>query len=209
MNGHVFGTVVRQMAETGTMDPTDEAEAGRTRRVDARRNLQAIVTAAAKMLAEDPRVSMQEIAVAAGLHRATVHRHFPSRDDLVRAVLERAHDEADRALEQILAEPSGSARDQLARSVDAMLEIGDRWRTYRFAGVTPEVQRRREAIGSPLRELVAAAQAEGSIRTDLSADLATLALGGAVSAVLSRISAGGLSRADAGAFVLQVVSVPS
>lgn len=197
------------MAESAIVDFTDEAAAGRARRVDARRNLQAIVSAAARMLAEDPRVSMQEIAVAAGLHRATVHRHFPSRDDLVRAVLDRAYDESDRAIESIVASPSGTPRDQLVRAVDAMLEIGDRWRTDRYVGVTPEVQRRREAIGSPLRELVAAAQAEGSIRTDLPADLATLALGGALSVVLTRMAGGGMSRADACAFVMQVISVPS
>lgn len=209
MNGRVFGTVVRQMADTGTMEPTDEATSGRVRRVDARRNLQAIVSAAARMLAENPRVSMQEIAVSAGLHRATVHRHFPSRDDLVRAVLERAYDESDRALEVILAEPSGTAREQLKRFVDSMLEVGDKWRTYRYTGVTPEVQRRREAIGSPLRELIARAQEEGSVRTDMPADLVAAALGGAVQMALMRMAGLGMSRDDASAFVLQVVSVPA
>ena len=187
----------------GDLPPT------RVRRVDARRNLQAIVQAAARMLADDPRVSMQEIAVAAGLHRATVHRHFPSRDDLVRAVLEHAYDESDRALEAILAEPSAKARDQLERFVDAMLEIGDRWRTYRYTGVTPEVQRRREALGSPLRALVAKAQEEGSVRTDMASDLVATALGGSVNAALTRMADGSLTRAQATAFVLQVITDPS
>lgn len=190
---------------TAVDGPTDLRQE-RVRRVDARRNLSAIVKAAARMLADDPRVSMQEIASAAGLHRATVHRHFPSRDDLVRAVLEHAYDESDRAFEQILEDASGTSADQLERFVDAMLEIGDRWRTYRYTGVTPEVQRRREALGSPLRVLIGQAQADGSVRTDLPADLVATALGGVVHAALTRMADGGLTREQGVKFVLQVVA---
>lgn len=188
---------------------SDDLRPVRVRRVDARRNLDAIVQAAARMLAEDPRVSMQEIAVSAGLHRATVHRHFPSRDDLVQAVLEHAYDESDRALEAILADGSRSSREQLERFVDAMLEIGDRWRTWRYTGITPEVQRRNQALGSPLTVLVGKAQQDGTIRTDLPADLVAVALGGLVHGSLTRMAGGSLTREQAVAFTLQVLSPPA
>jgi len=56
---------------------------GRERRVDARRNLASIVVAAAEVLAERPRASMQEIADAATtmparLRRASTRRSRPS-----------------------------------------------------------------------------------------------------------------------------------
>ena len=41
-----------------------------------------------------------DIARVAGLHRATVHRHFPTREDLVAAVRARWYVEAERAVEE-------------------------------------------------------------------------------------------------------------
>lgn len=176
------------------------------RRIDARRNLEAIVSSAGEMLATNPRVSMQEIAAAAGLHRATVHRHFASRDDLVRAVLEQSHDEADAAVEQVLREGEHLAADErLERVVDVLLEVGDRWRTYRFApGLAPSV-RRRGALESPLQGLMTRSQAEGAVRTDVPADELTTALGGLVSAALPRIAEGSFTRERARAFVLAML----
>ena len=63
------------------------------RRADARRSVAAILAAASVCLRDDPHATMTTIARAAGVGRVTLYAHFPSRDDLLRAVVARAVDE--------------------------------------------------------------------------------------------------------------------
>ena len=58
------------------------------RRADADANRDAVVEAAIAVMAARPSASMKEIADASGLGRTTIYRHFPSREDLVRAIVE-------------------------------------------------------------------------------------------------------------------------
>ena len=59
-------------------------------RADARRNLERVLDAAARCFAEDgPDASVDEIARRAGVGHGTVFRRFPTKDDLVYAVVER------------------------------------------------------------------------------------------------------------------------
>ncbi|MCS7477136.1 TetR/AcrR family transcriptional regulator [Umezawaea endophytica] len=57
-------------------------------RADARRSTARILEAAQKVLAEDPSASLERIAEAAGLARATVHRRFASRQALLDALVQ-------------------------------------------------------------------------------------------------------------------------
>jgi AcrR family transcriptional regulator len=88
------------------------------RRADAERSITAILDAAVDILAQRPDAGLGEIAKAAGVVRQTIYAHFPSRDDLLEAV-------ADRALAQTLAaldaaEPeTGPAPEALDRLVRA------------------------------------------------------------------------------------------
>jgi AcrR family transcriptional regulator len=74
------------MAEPAQPQP---AEPGLATRADALASRERILTAA-EMLAGDRRVSMVEIAAAAGVGRSTLYRHFPTRQALQRAVADRA-----------------------------------------------------------------------------------------------------------------------
>jgi AcrR family transcriptional regulator len=78
----------------------------------------AILDAALDELARDPDASMSEIARRAGVVRATVYVHFPTRESLIEAVTERAIGEVVKLIEA--AEPrTGEPAEALARVVSA------------------------------------------------------------------------------------------
>jgi hypothetical protein len=58
-------------------------------RADAARNVHRIVEVAARMLGENPHAAMGDVGAAAGVSRATVYRHFPTREALLRAIEEK------------------------------------------------------------------------------------------------------------------------
>jgi TetR/AcrR family transcriptional regulator, mexCD-oprJ operon repressor len=181
---------------------------GRRRRSDAERNLRAIVDAAAQVLAARPRASMQEIAAAAGLHRATVHRHFATRDELVEAVREHALDEfaaviGDPALQEL--EPTEALEELTRRS----LELGDRNRIYRVAATFDEASdARAELFARPVVEIVDRGQRAGVVRADLSPELLARAWGGLLLVTLPEIAAGETVD-EAVRFVLALLVTPA
>src|SRR5213592_2793650 len=63
-----------------------DTQVGRTSRIDAQRSRERILAAAGALLGDNPRATMAEVAAAAGLGRSTLHRHFRTRMDLVRAL---------------------------------------------------------------------------------------------------------------------------
>jgi AcrR family transcriptional regulator len=181
---------------------------GRRRRSDAERNISSIVAAAIRVLGERPRASMQEVADAAGLHRATVHRHFSTRDDLLLAVRERALDEFAALVGQPdLGEmPPALAVEELTRR---SLELGDRLRLYRVTAVFDEAsEERADVLDRPIAELMERAQRAGDVRGDLPPEQLAMAWGGLVLAALPRI-ADGLALPAASSFVLTMLATPA
>ena len=95
-------------------------------RADAQRNIRSILEAAARVLAEDPTASMQEIAAAAEVSRPTVYRHFADREELIEAirveVMEQAFERLDAASSST--EPAATA---LERLIGDLAEIAVRY----------------------------------------------------------------------------------
>lgn len=176
----------------------ESAQDPRPRRVDARRNLEAIVEAAVPLLCEAPRASMQQIAEAAGLHRATVHRHFPSRDDLLDELRERAAVMSAAELDAVFAGAADDPGETLHRATAALLRVGNRYRLYRYTTWrSPANESRALQIADRIGALVTAAQASGQVRTDLPPAHVVAAFGGLVTGMLPLVGTGTLSVAEA------------
>ena len=142
----------------------------RRRRADAERSIAAILDAAVDALASDPDASMAEMARRAGVVRATIYVHFPTRETLIDAITERAIDEATRVIEQ--AEPArGPAAGALARVIAAA------WRTLGRYHALVEINMRRpdaelharhHPVLAQLEPLIERGRREGAFRDDVS-----------------------------------------
>lgn len=167
-------------------------------RADARRNIEAIIDAAARVLARDPDASIADIASAAGLGRVTVYGHFRSRRDLVETVVRRQLAAANHALEAInlTGDPAGA----LARLVAATWTVTARTGSLVAAAekVLPATTVR-ELHHGPLEQRVRAvverARAAGRFTTDVSTDWMVAMIHATIHAAASEVDAG---RLDAG-----------
>lgn len=138
-------------------------------RADARRNHERIVEAATAVFAEaGSSASFEEVARRAGVGSATLYRRFPTRASLFEAVY------ADQ-LDQLLtrgsiadASPAQTLDEWLRRFVDFI--IGKRAFAEEMAHDTEIVYAARRRIYATAEPLLAAAQADGEVRPDVTAD---------------------------------------
>ena len=130
-----------------------------------------ILDAALDALASDPEASMAEIARRAGVVRATIYVHFPTRDALIDAVTERAIAEATATIEA--AEPErGDASDALRRVVISAWRTLERYHALvaintRLAPA--ELHARHRPVLELLAPLIERGQRDGSFRSDVPA----------------------------------------
>ncbi len=85
----------------------------------------AIVTVAFDVFAEKPTATLAEVADAAGVGRATLHRHFSGRQDLLIAMAQDALAELDTVVEAAV-EDAESYTEGLRLAVDAMIPLATR-----------------------------------------------------------------------------------
>ncbi|MDJ0464094.1 TetR/AcrR family transcriptional regulator [Streptomyces sp. H27-C3] len=177
---------------------TDESSP--RRRADAERNATAILDAGLECLLVDPQASMAAIARAAGVSRVTLYSHFPTRESLLEAALERSVAEAVDAL-HAEAGDVGPADEALARLMRSSWQVLDRnFSAFAAAAATlpPDVIRdRHEYILRPVRDLILSGQQEGSIRKDLPADWLVTVVYQLMHAAAGEVQAGRMTTAAA------------
>lgn len=177
----------------------------RKRRADADRSVAAILDAALEALASDPDSSMSEIARRAGVVRATIYVHFPTRTALLDEVMEYAVGLVVQAMKG--AEPErGEPVDALERVLRAT------WRELaNFHGLlalntarlsAEELHRRHVPMLDQLEPLIERGQKAGVFRRDLPVSWQLAVIRAIVHAASREVQGGRLPDAEAEALML-------
>jgi AcrR family transcriptional regulator len=171
------------------------------RRADAERSIARILDAAVDALASDPEASMAEIARRAGVVRATIYVHFPTREALLEAVTQRAMAEVADVVEAAELH-RGDPAEALARVVAAS------WRTLgRYHALVAintqqhghaELRQRHSSVLATLEPLIERGQADGTFLADVPAAWHLSMMMALMHAASGELGAGRVNDADAG-----------
>jgi AcrR family transcriptional regulator len=184
---------------------TAEAPAPKRRRADAERSVAAILDAAIQALASDPDSSMSEIARRAGVVRATIYVHFPTRTDLLDAVMEHA-------VAQVV-EAMRGAEPQRGEPVEALERVlRATWRQLaQFHGLlamntarlsAEELHRRHVPMLDQIEPLIERGQKQGVFRSDLPVAWHLAVVRAIVHAASAAIQGGRIAESEAEAAML-------
>lgn len=166
------------------------------RRAVGHRNHEAILAAALSALQHDPDAGMHEIADRAGVGRATLYRHFPTRDELLTALRRRAREQGKTAM--AAARPDeGDPVEALVRIVAALVDVGARNRVLFGSEMNKPTLAQREKHFEPVTRVFERAQREGMVDPAVSATWLTTALRMLLGAAAAEGQAGRLDRKDA------------
>ena len=151
---------------------------------------EAILDAAADLLAQGGEApSLTDVAAAAGVARANLYRHFPTRERLLQALTAAAHDTtAARLAEADLdAVPVSEAIARVARVIASggskYAAVADRFGTSDDAGDAEQ------QIGTMIKSLLRRGIDDGTLRRDLTVDELAVTLGSLLRAA-ARMTAG-------------------
>ena len=166
---------------------------------------EAIIDAAIDTLARNPGASLSEIAARAGVGRASLHRHFRSRDDLVAAITLQSMNEVDAATDEAVGD-ARTARERLSRMLEAVVPLGDRYHflaTEAFDDVS--LKTRHEADLEWLGGLVDELREEGLVAPDVPRGWAVANIDAQVWLAWSEVAAGNLAPADAAGLAMRTL----
>ncbi|MFF2389531.1 TetR/AcrR family transcriptional regulator [Agromyces sp. NPDC058104] len=181
------------------------APATPAKRADARRNIEAILDAATRLLATNPDASVQDIAKAAGVGRVTLYGHFDSRTALVAQVATRAIDETELALREL--DIDGDPRAALARLLEASWYL-----THRFGGIViaagqalpaEQMQRAHEGPAQRVRALLERGRHQGVFRADMPVEWQIITIQAVLHAASGAVHREELAVADAPRLVVE------
>ncbi|MEO1363335.1 MAG: helix-turn-helix domain-containing protein [Pseudomonadota bacterium] len=127
-----------------------------------------ILNAAFDVFSQNPGASLSDVAVAAGVGRATLHRHFAGRDDLMVALTLAASRELDAAVEVAVAECT-TYTEALRVALGAILPLASRhmFLATQTAQHDPRVTETHAAQTRALADEIEAARAEGTFAPDI------------------------------------------
>jgi AcrR family transcriptional regulator len=149
----------------------------RKRRWDAEDNQRHLVVVAREAFAaEGLDLPMREIARRAGMGVATVYRHFPSREDLIAAVLVEQVERCEEEMQAALADPDSrrALRDTILRFAER--QVSDRGLNEALLGPHTAFAEQRRTHAEGFARLVERARTDGAIRPNVTVKDARIAL---------------------------------
>ena len=138
-------------------------------RADARRNLERVLDAATEeFAASGPDASIDEIARRAGVGHGTVFRRFPTKDDLMYAVLERHFAQMRALAQEALAsdDPGEAFFDFVRRVAELNMQTPGLHKCVVHCGEKPGAADLQVLVG----RIVSRAQRAGAVRRDVKPD---------------------------------------
>lgn len=133
------------------------------------RTRRAILDAAARVLGQRPEAGMADIAEEAGVGRATLYRHFPTRDSLIRGV-------QDAGSAELVAAFASAGLDELpadraiARITGIFLRTGAKYAAVISRDDEHREHAARDRAIEPIRKVIARGIRDGELRRDLPKD---------------------------------------
>ncbi|MGL5816688.1 MAG: TetR/AcrR family transcriptional regulator [Phycicoccus sp.] len=128
-----------------------------------------MIDAGARVLSRNKSASMGDVAQAAGISRATLHRLFPGREALVEAIVERA---CERALEifDAVGVDDSPCPEGLRRLAEEMIPTAHFWViaiTEPVIDIVPRLAKDAAGLEDRLVEMMRRGQRDGALRQDL------------------------------------------
>jgi AcrR family transcriptional regulator len=170
-----------------------------TRRADAERNVLRIQEAAIRLWAEEPSAGVADVATAAGVGRATLYRHFPTRESLLEAIRTQGLTDGEAAMEACRLD-EGPATEALSRLLAAWLELGDRYRVVVANPSQPdnlEARAREDRLGEAIVGLIMRGQEQGEFSAEVPAVWGASAVGALLVAAIRGVGEDRIRREDA------------
>jgi TetR/AcrR family transcriptional repressor of mexCD-oprJ operon len=145
----------------------------------------AILDGAARIFAiQGEQASMNDVAAAAGVARATVYRYFPNREALLDELASAAVSDVDARLASARIDEV-APEEGIARAVRALVDVGDSFVLLARGRRRSDPERFERKLTEPLRRLFERGQAAGDLRDDIASARLTGSLIGLIVGVLT------------------------